>query len=331
MQTRVGAALGLLLSVFVCPCIAHGQSGASLELIAASELRPHNLVRTPRFERIFGKIPVDALYVPDAQRGEVKDRGKILPGLHQYEFKGYAVSPIFFRGTFALVDPKSKKVFCTATFVGPNTIVTAAHCVKGGRVVGTDGRSSSNCVTSEKYQGQMVFDYALCKLSVVPGSVVPEIISTSAVPGIAVKEKVLLAGFGCRSLSLNETDVGTFRVGEAKIASIPADSMGYIANLAFSKDALAAVCGGDSGGPVFKLATNGEWSANRLIAGLMVKYDPNLEIRRLTGGGSVVLTSSADFKKTLDRYLKATNGETVCTDEAMRIGCNGPAAAMQFR
>lgn len=112
------------------------------------------------------------------------------------------------------VDPKcwpSSLVFesdtgmCTATLVGPRTILTAAHCVKNGAAAHVFVFDSmlkiTRCDHHDKYRDQDAYDFALCELlKPYSGNTIQkpfyENVNKDA-SNLAPASKVDLLGFGC--------------------------------------------------------------------------------------------------------------------------------------
>lgn len=94
-------------------------------------------------------------------------------------------------------------VICTATLVGPSTLLTAAHCVTGYKTLQlipnyVDLPIGLRCKIPDNYENGSN-DYALCKLN--------EPLDIDLYESISIQEndqyiekgkKILLAGFGCR-------------------------------------------------------------------------------------------------------------------------------------
>lgn len=142
---------------------------------------------------------------------------------------------------------------CTAAIVGPNALLTAAHCVSDGGNVSFShsGKKykSEPCEHHSGYKSNKTKDFALCKTKDVSE---PWANINTDHEFVKVGDKILLTGYGCINSDGKGAD-GYLRVGEAKVVKIPTkDNFDIVSN------AGAALCFGDSGGPAFK--------DNRLIA-----------------------------------------------------------------
>ncbi len=185
--------------------------------------------------------------------------------------------PTLLVATMAAAAPGSGSWTCTSTMIGPRVMLTAAHCVDdAGRMavptvmLGGSARRFT-CEAHPDYMRRPHVpgstrsseDYALCMLDM-PGDL-PEPLASMRFdvvqPSIApnVDDPVLLIGYGCSSLTVdaggrlarNEPD-GKLRIGDARIgtASDSTSSSAYI-TVRSVVGKQAAICPGDSGGPVF--------------------------------------------------------------------------------
>ena len=130
---------------------------------------------------------------------------------------------------------------CSATLVAPNVILTAAHCGSHGAKVRTTiaGKAATGtCYRHPSYPRQDV-DIMACKLDQSFDDVKPASVTVSH----AVGDIVTIAGYGCTRPGGGGAD-GKLRNGNAKIFR-------YSAYDIISGQG-AALCYGDSGGPMFK-------------------------------------------------------------------------------
>ena len=166
-----------------------------------------------------------------------------------------AVVPVLIGGR--VVDPQDYpaivRIFsggasCTAAIVGPNSLLTAAHCVKnGGSVSFTKGGykyTSEACQHHDGYKKNNTKDFALCKVKDVPG---PWAEINTDHDYVKKGDTILLTGYGCIKEGGGGGNDGKLRIGEAKVTKLPSGSSFDIVT-----KSMIALCYGDSGGPAFK-------------------------------------------------------------------------------
>lgn len=134
---------------------------------------------------------------------------------------------------------------CTASVVGPRTILTAAHCADDGGTVQfqtVSGKKFSAKIKHAPGYPKEDLDLALglssVDIDVKPVSVRLERFEKK---GMTVN----LIGYGCIKPGGGGGNDGILRAGDSKIAA----GQGY--DLVLKSDGGAALCYGDSGGPVF--------------------------------------------------------------------------------
>lgn len=149
---------------------------------------------------------------------------------------------------------------CSATLVGPQALLLAAHCVGNGKRSTISFRTktySGKCAHAESYKngaGDESADYALCFLTSPVEGLRYETINKDA-SRLKVKGDLLLTGYGCTQAPApgsNEPtggNDGIFRIGSAKITHIPGEEE---RNSIITQDEVV-VCPGDSGGGAFYL------------------------------------------------------------------------------
>jgi Trypsin len=140
---------------------------------------------------------------------------------------------------------------CTATSVGPRTILTAAHCVAEGSTakvsIQNQPDSSVVCNLSPRYPADYTSDFALCYVTerdLPKPSGGFEQVNTSASLA-AMGQKIQLLGYGCREVGGGDQSFGALYEGDAVIVAT-ATSNDYVQTAGG-----AAVCSGDSGGGAY--------------------------------------------------------------------------------
>lgn len=192
---------------------------------------------------------------------------------------------------------------CTASLVGPRTVLTAAHCV-GSKIsfsVGTD-RFSAQCRVNADYRGNSTADHAACytdrEVTGVPFENV-NIDPTHVVKG----DKIIQSGFGCTKWG-TQLDM-KLRVGVSEVLSTPyGSSNDYVTGNG------AVLCSGDSGGPAWSRDTDG--GRDKLIS---VNSRSNTTSRSYLSS-----TSTASAIKFINSYATTFKAE-ICGVHATAQGC----------
>lgn len=138
---------------------------------------------------------------------------------------------------------------CTATVVGEQVLVIAAHCVRSGGAanfrLGAESYTSV-CTHSADYQGNPTADYTLCKVDRPITGIKYEVLNQNE-NLLKVGDELLLTGFGCVSPGGGGGNDGKYRIGESVISRTPIGTDNDI-----HTSGPGALCFGDSGGPAFK-------------------------------------------------------------------------------
>jgi len=164
---------------------------------------------------------------------------------------GTPTSALEFPEVVAVQDDFSKRTKCTGTWLSPNTLVTAAHCLEShGKDLELRAADIRPMFVLAKKNGAGTAANDLAIL------VFQNSISTSAAPlatdGPASHDEITIVGFGCTD-HRTEEGKGTKRKGTSRISAIDPDGTIHApaAGDSIPSSAQADSCFGDSGGPLF--------------------------------------------------------------------------------
>lgn len=252
----------------------------------------------------------------------------------------------------AVVVATRSSGFCTASLIGPNVLLTAAHCVdaldskepsrtvSGTLTIGGRTRAISHCTMSAPYAASRIpdldiprssEDFAVCEVGGDFGEIRFETLSFSQ-----VKERsgVLLSGYGCTKVwvfanHLRSSTDGrrALRIGAAKIEArgvFDASSARGSYLRSRSEDDEPIICPGDSGGPVFVGADTDNPGGKRRVVAV------NSKVTAVADHGSYdylsffAAVSDASFNELLtDWQAKNPTRRKVCGRDldAGQLGC----------
>jgi hypothetical protein len=149
---------------------------------------------------------------------------------------------------------------CTSTVVGPDVLITAAHCIGPSRTVSIALLSgqvvTGLCEVAGKYLTDKSADYAYCKLNVPIRGITYERINQNAAimqPGMSLR----LTGYGCTQKTGAGGNDNIYRAGEARIVLVPPRSSEGVNYITTTGDVV--ICFGDSGGGGYLITSGARW------------------------------------------------------------------------
>ena len=219
---------------------------------------------------------------------------------------------------------------CTATLIGPQVLLTAAHCVgnangvtlKAGALTFT-GYCDHHTDWQDGTRDESA-DFALCLLSTRLEGRKPESVNLTAPPDLKPGRLVLLGGYGCTTVNLEGGDDGVFTMGLAKVTNLPSGlepkPNDLLTKSDTAKNAPTSICPGDSGGAVFWLRKpNNHKGSRRVIA---INSRVGLKQDGTASGVSFLsATFTQAFASFVATWLKQTKAEICGITSTVTVPC----------
>lgn len=152
---------------------------------------------------------------------------------------------------------------CTATVVGPEVVLTAGHCARDGETVSIQFRGgkqlAATCTDSPLIAQGKDHDLSLCKLE--------RRVELETFPlltgGVFKTSLVSTLGFGCTNRDRTGGNDGKLRMATVRIVAEPDESIGKFDLV--GRSSVAAICPGDSGGPVIKFSRSPRGERHEIV------------------------------------------------------------------
>jgi hypothetical protein len=237
--------------------------------------------------------------------------------------KGWiANSPDWPASLYATFETPQGTGACTAALIGPQVMLTAAHCVPANGLVSFSyarKRFDTTCTRHPQYANDQddSADFALCKLAspfLQPSSsFLYETVDIEPMANL-LNQQILLTGYGCRSDEAAESDAdGRYRYGFNTVSDTSASaskSRGtrYYSptedNNLFTDIKGANICPGDSGGPAFlRTKPQGTSILSRVIVGVNSRVFYADASRRKYGSSLVSSTGTREFRDWAKQWM----------------------------
>jgi hypothetical protein len=205
------------------------------------------------------------------------------------------------------VTSGSSRRLCSAALIGPQALLTAAHCSPTGTSVLKVGPTTHTvtCQVTDAYPGDPTQDVALCHVvpEVTDARIQFERVSTTL--EVPVGKPVLLTGFGCEKP--NVISDRRYRIAPAPVTHVRTATAHD-----FITQGVGGLCYGDSGGPGFApLDAN---NTRRVLIGVNARGTVDVKESNLT---SLAATPVVAF---LDKW-RADHGAQICGVDADTPRC----------
>lgn len=249
--------------------------------------------------------------------GEIQLRNGFIADSKEWQASLYA--------TFA--TPRGTSA-CTAALVGPQAVLTAAHCTPDDGVISFEFPGAAlpykaDCKISTRWPADASADFAFCKVRTVvatPAGFEFETVSTANMDQLLAsnpgeQKPLVLTGFGCISdVAVEDETDGLYRLGyntpvETSNSKTKKKGAAYYApaevnNLIMGEGpGVANLCPGDSGGPAFLARANNKGRfGGRVIVGVNSRVFYLDETHKKYGASLVSATGGPDLRPVFNQY-----------------------------
>lgn len=215
---------------------------------------------------------------------------------------------------------------CTATFVGPNTLLLAAHCTWSNKSIEFEFRGTTyqgRCWPHESFvpwtnensaaeRKAASFDLALCEITNGP----VRGIRYETIGGVALRvgSPIRLVGFGCNDI-YQSTGAGELRYADLEVSrALGPDN--YVETGELSEGS-TTLCQGDSGGAAY--VRNGADVYRRVI--VAVNSHTSRKFGKLTGISYLASLQSAEAREYLRKWTSAGSHRALCGLSSEAVNC----------
>lgn len=263
------------------------------------------------------KVGKDRLPAFEAFEQQVRVRIEPLPGVPANDVQpslinGTPVNPAEFPAIFRMTTGGT----CTATVIGPATMLLAAHCVEdleriafvaGGQTIAGICEHASG-YNPPKNRSE---DFALCLLEREISGFSYESVDIEGVPALGTI--LVLTGYGC-TFEDGPLD-GLLRIGVSTVVEKPfpewPDETSTIYTRSDPNAGGAILCPGDSGGPLFR--SGADLAASRTVVGVNSRTTYQAGVSLFAGTGSQAgRTFFLDWSKKHGQKICGVNLPTGC-------------------